>query len=76
MKRSKMLEILAAHIRNEFAPLSEQGWDLSLSHAVAILDHIEDLGMLPPATMFYMDIPVGTGNTLCSEECRWEEEND
>lgn len=48
MKRSQMLNMIAKHIREEFAPKHEDGWDLSLCHAVTLLDMAEDMGMRPP----------------------------
>jgi hypothetical protein len=39
-----------------------------------ILKDLEDMGMLPPVTTTYVDQPLG--NTLCSEECVWDTEDE
>lgn len=48
MKRSEMLKIIAGFVRDEFQPKTEEGWDLSYSYSVSLMDLIEDLGMKPP----------------------------
>ena len=53
MKRSEALNLIAEHIKSEFNPISEEGWDLSLCHAVTILDMLEDAGILPPAYRYW-----------------------
>lgn len=68
MKRSKMQSIISNEIEGYVNPTS------AYRIADEILKAIEEAGMLPPNTMRYID--QESGNTLCSEVCEWDSEND
>ena len=71
MKRSEMVE--------EVAILFGKYIDENVSSTPRkivdfILNEFEKKGMLPPARMRYIDCE--NGNTLCSEDCSWEPEDE
>lgn len=68
MKRSEMLKKLD-DIINSRQYTEYQFDEETLS---SILSEIEQAGMLPPARMRYVECE--NGNTLCSEDCSWDEE--
>lgn len=76
MKRSEMNQIVYQRIKEDLMMRShsdetdEAYW---MRKSRWLIDLLLDYGMLPPPRMRYTDVGE-EGNTLCSEECTWEEE--
>ena len=73
MKRSQMIQVIKDALYCHLPTYKECPNYI----AEAVLMAIEggnqfQEGMLPPATMRYIESPPG--NTLCSEVCEWDEE--
>lgn len=71
MKRSLMAVKMARYYQLKRHRLEEDSMS-SVDFMSDILELVEELGMLPPPVMVYTDKP--DGNTLCSEQCVWEDE--
>ncbi len=69
MKRSEMLDLIAKTI-----VCQDSGFTLSIAEADILLKEMESVGMMPPARMRYINCE--NGNTLCSEDCSWEPEDE
>ena len=69
MKKSEAVQMLT----DNFMGLFDQYF--TKQYVVDILDFcINELGLLPPSYIHYTD--QDNGNTLCSERCEWEPENE
>lgn len=77
MKRDEMIEFICDEIKDSLnmrqysGETDEKYWKRK---SAQILDMIEGFGMLPPPRMRYIE--TENGNTLCSEDCSWECEDD
>lgn len=75
MKRSEMNDYIYEEIKEALEKrqysneTDEKYWK---RRSAAILDMLLGFGMLPPARMRYIE--TENGNTLCSEDCSWEED--
>jgi hypothetical protein len=77
MKRSEMLAKIAVQILEDDTneEIHGEGKEMSYEQMARIaLEVCEKEGMLPPASVKYTEKPPG--NTLCSETCEWDNEND
>ena len=72
MKRSEMVKILIDHV-NEEDRITSLVLDRD-SVIKIVLDKVEELGMLPPSVMEYIENGPGNSNTLCNEVNKWESE--
>ncbi len=77
MKRSEMIDHIYEEIK-EFLEKRQYSNETDEKYwkrrSAAILDMLLGFDMLPPARMRYIE--TENGNTLCSEDCSWEAENE